>query len=351
MYWAHPIKIYLERYFRLVPSYFFMMIFLSKFLSLLGGQGPRFYQFETSHSCRETWFWHVFMFNNVFPWAENDYCIKESWYLADDFWYLTMALRQAYAFNNNRKNFNYSFWAGTVFVTVITTAQICYNNFSASYLSYQDEYWTVYYDKPYTFFHCYNLGFTLGCYYFAFKYEQQKHESQVFKFFARIRDNKNDGMLCMAAGFVLQFLVIAVDKAVNSRPEAMSFAPNLLYLLLVRPTFVVGFILLILPMLVQAEFTKPLRKFLGHKFWVPFARLVFGVFLCNSVFIQFTIFNLEQGIWAEKLDTNLKFLSFLTFSFIFSLFLYLFVEAPFANLLNEFVRSRLPGSETEFYRS
>mmetsp|Transcript_14995 Transcript_14995/g.23221 ORF Transcript_14995/g.23221 Transcript_14995/m.23221 type:complete len:112 (+) Transcript_14995:914-1249(+) len=74
--WTHPLRIFLERYFRLTPLYFFMMLFLTKFVSLFGGRGPMFYQFETSHSCRETWFWHVTMFNNIFPWAENDYCIK-----------------------------------------------------------------------------------------------------------------------------------------------------------------------------------------------------------------------------------------------------------------------------------
>jgi len=35
--WVHPIRVFLERYFRLVPLYVFMIFFLWKFLGLLGG--------------------------------------------------------------------------------------------------------------------------------------------------------------------------------------------------------------------------------------------------------------------------------------------------------------------------
>jgi peptidoglycan/LPS O-acetylase OafA/YrhL len=39
----HPARIFLERYLRILPLYFFMIFFLWKFISLLGGDGPRFY--------------------------------------------------------------------------------------------------------------------------------------------------------------------------------------------------------------------------------------------------------------------------------------------------------------------
>ena len=74
-------------------------------------------------------------------------------------------------FTQNRKRFYIVAIAQTVVVTTIQIVQISYNNFRASYLNYQDEYWTNYFDKPYTFFHCYNIGFLLGCHYFAYKHE------------------------------------------------------------------------------------------------------------------------------------------------------------------------------------
>jgi peptidoglycan/LPS O-acetylase OafA/YrhL len=248
-YWAHPIRIYLERYWRIVPLYFFMILFLANFLSLFGGAGPRFYEYESEHGCSETWFWHFLMFNNVFPWAENDYCIKESWYLANDMWFYTMALQQVWAFTTNRKKFYYSALFGTVFVTLIQTAQISYNDFRASYLSYQDEYWTVYYDKPYTFFHTYNIGFILGCYYFAYKMGEIEANNKIHKLFIAIKEQPYMSYISMAAGLLIQFITVTLDKIVNSRPKGIAFFPNLLYLLVCRPLYVIGFALIFLPLI------------------------------------------------------------------------------------------------------
>jgi peptidoglycan/LPS O-acetylase OafA/YrhL len=43
--WTSPIRIFFERYFRFIPLYMFMIFFLSSFISIFGGLGPRFYQF------------------------------------------------------------------------------------------------------------------------------------------------------------------------------------------------------------------------------------------------------------------------------------------------------------------
>ena len=48
---AHPARIFMERYMRLIPLYVFMIFFLWKFISLFGGAGPKFYEFETKHGC------------------------------------------------------------------------------------------------------------------------------------------------------------------------------------------------------------------------------------------------------------------------------------------------------------
>ena len=56
--------------------------------------------------------------------------------------------------------------------------------------------------------------------------------------------------------------------------------------------------------------------------------------------MQYRIFNLEDGIWAESWDTFLLFAAFLLGSFIFSFITYLFIEAPFANILTEFLKAR-----------
>ena len=49
-------------------KYYFMILFMWKFLMLFGGHGPRYFMYEESHSCHETWFWHFTFLNNILPW-------------------------------------------------------------------------------------------------------------------------------------------------------------------------------------------------------------------------------------------------------------------------------------------
>lgn len=56
--------------------------------------------------------------------------------------------------------------------------------------------------------------------------------------------------------------------------------------------------------------------------------------------MQFNIYNLQNGLWAQRMQTNLDFFAYLVISFIFSSITFVFVESPFANVLNDFFRFR-----------
>lgn len=103
--WAHPLRILFERYLRLLPLYIFMIFFLWFFLILFGGAGPRFYQMVKGHGCENTWFFHIFMINNIVPWGEKDYCIEPSWYLANDIWFMFPCLFLSLQYMGQRKLF------------------------------------------------------------------------------------------------------------------------------------------------------------------------------------------------------------------------------------------------------
>ena len=65
----HPIwKIALSRAVRFLPLYALMILFMWKIIPMIGGTGPLFYQFEDSHGCEHSWFWHITFLNNVLPW-------------------------------------------------------------------------------------------------------------------------------------------------------------------------------------------------------------------------------------------------------------------------------------------
>ena len=50
------------------------------------------------------------------------------------------------------------------------------NDLKASYLTYQDEYWSLYYYKPYTRIHGYLVGLWFGCIFYSYKHENPEVE-------------------------------------------------------------------------------------------------------------------------------------------------------------------------------
>ena len=52
------------------------------------------------------------------------------------------------------------------------------NSLSVSYFTYSDEYWTVYYVKPYSRLPVFVIGVVAGCSYFSFKKEENACDEQ-----------------------------------------------------------------------------------------------------------------------------------------------------------------------------
>lgn len=105
--------------------------------------------------------------------------------------------------------------------------------------------------------------------------------------------------------------------------------------MLSRPVFIIGFSMIIFPILVGNPVVKPMRSFLSHEFWVPLSRLSYGAFLCHGIFMQFREYNTERGQWACAFDAILFFLAYLTFSFIFSFFMAISFDLPISALWYE----------------
>lgn len=95
-----------------------------------------------------------------------------TWYLACEvqFFVLVPFLVQAYMHKRNH------FWIAIVsvwFLSALTQfVVIIRNSFSASYFTYKDEYWSIYYEKPFVRLPCYLLGVVWGCTYYSFKHEK-----------------------------------------------------------------------------------------------------------------------------------------------------------------------------------
>jgi len=168
-----------NRFIRLWPLYVFTLLFFWRFIPLFGGEGPLFFEYQNMNECSEHWIWHVTFLNNIVPWGGRDNCMSWTWYLACEmqFFILVPFLVEAYFQNRQR------FWLLTIFVwalaSLFSLVVIIKNDLSASYFSYKDEYWTVFYEKPFARVPAYLIGVAWGCSYYSFKHERDE-QAQLF---------------------------------------------------------------------------------------------------------------------------------------------------------------------------
>jgi peptidoglycan/LPS O-acetylase OafA/YrhL len=183
----------------------------------------------------------------------------------------------------------------------------------------------------------------LGCNYFTYKYERDEdgnelHPSKLSNLFTAMKEDNKIMLICNGSGSLLMFILCAFCKTVNLDGDNISITGTLIYLLFSRPLYIFGFSLYVMPYILKNRMIGMIRSMLVHRHFVLYAKLTYGVFLSNTIFMQYRSFNLENGIWAQVFETNMSFVANLAFSFGFSLVTYLLVEAPFSNILNDFFR-------------
>lgn len=129
-------------------------------------------------------------------------------------------------------------------------------------------------------------------------------------------------------------MVVLLFQLINEAKKDIPTVWDTLFIIFSRPLFIIGTFFIIFPCVmgygVFASFTK-------HPFWLPFARLTYGVFLCHSIFILFREYSVERGQWASYFDTWLFFCAYFMLSYAFSLFTFLLVEAPFMQIEADFL--------------
>ena len=86
---------------------------------------------------------------------------------------MIVGLNMIEKYRSSKRSFFVTSLALSLFCIFVQTISIFKNSFSASYLTYSDEYWTIYYKKPFCHFHSYNMGMVLGCIYFTYKYKRE----------------------------------------------------------------------------------------------------------------------------------------------------------------------------------
>ena len=80
------------------------------------------------------------------------------------------------AYANKRQRF----WIMAVVVwtlsSIVCLLVIIREDLSVSYFSYNNDYWTLYYEKPWSRLPAYLIGIVMGCCYYTYKHEDNEEE-------------------------------------------------------------------------------------------------------------------------------------------------------------------------------
>jgi len=326
------LAIYLHRYMRLIPLYFFLLLFFWKFMVLFG-DGPMFFLYDEFAQCGSRWYWHLFFLNNIIPWSSDDNCMGWTWYLANDFQFFLLVPLLAILYYRKRKACYITIGSLASVCLIIQISVILIDDLSASYFNYNNLYWTTYYVKPYARLPAFLIGLLFGFMHYSQRYEHPE-QSKLASLAKRFEYSKFFLIVISISGMLLIFIVVILFLGINKAQDNIPKFWDMLFIITSRPLFVMGFAMTNYPVILGVS---PLSTMASHDFWIPFSKLTYGVFLCHSVFILFREYNVERGQWGSLFDTTLFFLAYLFLSYGFSLLTFLFVEQPFRKLELEFL--------------
>ncbi|KAK2569479.1 Nose resistant to fluoxetine protein 6 [Acropora cervicornis] len=76
-------KFYFLRFWRLTPTYAFVLLFYMQITGFLG-EGPIWFLFQRNRACEKYWWTNLLYINNFYPTKFSNACMEWSWYLAND---------------------------------------------------------------------------------------------------------------------------------------------------------------------------------------------------------------------------------------------------------------------------
>ncbi|XP_020606704.1 nose resistant to fluoxetine protein 6-like [Orbicella faveolata] len=83
-------KYYFHRFWRLTPTYMFVLLFFHTMTGFLG-EGPFWYEVQTETQCSKYWWTNLLYINNFYPTSFAASCMGWAWYLANDMQFYIIA--------------------------------------------------------------------------------------------------------------------------------------------------------------------------------------------------------------------------------------------------------------------
>ena len=328
--------IYLHRYLRIVPLYAVTMLFFWYLMSSVGS-GPIFFLYykERAVHCENTWWVHFIFLNNFYEIKENaNACMGWTWYLPNDFQFFLLIPLLVFLLYHKRI-FGMIFIITYQIVCFAVTIFVAYEyNLRPSYLEATDNYYTLYYHRPYIRIPPFTIGVMAALFLYCFKNEEPE-VSPIKRIMDRIYASRVIRFIFYIVGLILVLGMIFIFYPINNYPDDFSDFFNVMFLTFSRALFILGMTMILLPGLMGRAWV--LRSFLALDMWTPLARLTFGAYLIHPTYMIFNSLNTYKGEYMTTNTGIVKFLCWAVVSFATSLAFTLVVETPFMLLEKTFL--------------
>lgn len=329
--------IYLHRYLRIVPCLGFVIGF-NYFIIRTLGSGPLWGNATRSMEvCGKYWWTNLLFINNFVPDGDGNKCFDIGWYLANDMQLFVVGpVIVFFYFKCKNKILPWAFF-GTIFVINLGLLY-----FIAYYYDYRlllidknnATFFFNFYIKPYTKFPVYLQGIFSGIVMSSFdKISENKiNDDKVSDFIIKkLTYNKIVSRIWIVIGLFFMIFLVLIQRPVYSdiNKDVWSRNANALSLTFLKPGFILGLQVFILPVLMGQS--NVINLTLGNSILEPFSKISYCGYLVHFqiLLIYFTGEGntLIGGIYIFKEFTVIFLLSSVA-----GMLLHVTVEAPFQNL-------------------
>jgi len=314
--------IYLNRFLRLTPTYFFVLFMYLKIVPLLSS-GPFWNLLDTDQSfCNQYWWTNLLYINNLYPTENHGGCYAVSWYLANDIQFFIFV--------------PWIVWLASMSPswTIALLLAIMLISITSSFFISLHQHWTIsiynlnefmnyfqnYYIVPWGRCPPYIFGIILAIIWFFYKENLKK---------IVWTQTKSLLLFCVSL-FLFGITIIGGRGAYNNLPSDWSNLTMSFYIALSKPAWSVGVFVLV--GLLFLETLPCVDVILNNHLMAVLGRISFCIYLVHPAIINWYYYSAETPPHFNGLWYTINYLGLLSLSIMVSILVHLFVELPVGNL-------------------
>ena len=306
------------------------------FIMSMAGNGPVFYRYKDDYAGAwdKYWWSHLIFFNNFYPFHSDEQWMGWSWYLPNDMQFFLILPILVWFLYHYRKIGVALIWFIMFSSFGVTFAILYSESYSPSFLAIREDYYRVYYMKPYTRIAPFLQGVYLGFILYWFRNDESETSFRK-RFWETIKNSWILRQIWYWFGAAIMIVITFTFYNINNHPEDYSRIFNAAYMTLIRAAFVFGLILFIFPILLGRG--QVLRSIMGHDWMTPLARISFGMYLVHPTYMLFESFNRQRATWTSHNANILTAVGWWFVTVITSFLFTIVIETPCANLEKNFL--------------